>query len=182
MSVCRSNVGSPKTDTFLAQPRHKSGRVGLSVGESPGDAVSVKTAVLPATGGSGGNATDKPTCPDSPQTQAKNVSVFGEPTKTDKTDTALLTKRLGRASAAMPEGVEPVSENRRRARWDELARKGVAVHRRKQSLVDRLERGWWWLADHPDAADFAEREDRWLAWIAEYEACCDALRAAEGAL
>jgi hypothetical protein len=51
---------------------------------------------------------------------------------------------------------------------------------------ERIERlmldGDAWLTAHPDVTDFAEREDRWLAWLDQYRAIEDALADGKGAL
>lgn len=47
-------------------------------------------------------------------------------------------------------------------------------HQEVRKLVDRLERGWAWFDANPDHPQFAAREDRWIAWLREYEAAFDA--------
>ena len=37
-------------------------------------------------------------------------------------------------------------------------------------LVERLERGWKWFDENPGHPQFEQREDRWIAWLREYEA------------
>lgn len=41
------------------------------------------------------------------------------------------------------------------------------------AMADRLERGWTWFEENPGHPQFAAREDRWIAWLREYEAACD---------
>jgi hypothetical protein len=52
--------------------------------------------------------------------------------------------------------------------------------------AERLERlltdGDAWLRAHGDVADFVGREDKWLGWLAQYEAIQDALRAGKESL
>lgn len=36
--------------------------------------------------------------------------------------------------------------------------------------LDRLERGWRWLAAHPDHPEHRAREDRFIGWLRRYEA------------
>lgn len=37
-------------------------------------------------------------------------------------------------------------------------------------LLDRLERGWRWFERNPAHPNFAQREERWIGWLREYEA------------
>ena len=41
------------------------------------------------------------------------------------------------------------------------------------AMVERLERGWRWFGRNPAHPNFAQREERWIGWLREYEAACD---------
>lgn len=41
------------------------------------------------------------------------------------------------------------------------------------AMVERLERGWRWFEENPGHPQFEQWEDRWIAWLREYEAACD---------
>lgn len=58
----------------------------------------------------------------------------------------------------------------KRMAWDQLHRFGVTLDEIIRHLERRLTRGDQLLTESPDDA----REARWLQWLAQYEAACDA--------
>lgn len=52
----------------------------------------------------------------------------------------------------------------------------------RDTLAAKLTRGDVWLFAHPDDPRRTERDDQWLAWLADYERLCDALQAAQEGL
>ena len=42
-----------------------------------------------------------------------------------------------------------------------------------QRMAQRLFAGWAWLDENPADFEFEVREDRWIAWLREYEEVCD---------
>lgn len=70
-----------------------------------------------------------------------------------------------------------VRENRHHAGEGRMQAKTVSVtrnrHQEIRKLVDRLERGWAWFEANPGHPEFEAREERWIAWLREYEAAYD---------
>lgn len=68
------------------------------------------------------------------------------------------------------------NDNQRRATRAFLINRANDLRHRRDALRIRMDAGWEWLNDHPDAEDFAIREQRLLTWIADYTRICTALQ------
>lgn len=56
-----------------------------------------------------------------------------------------------------------------------VGRMASMLRTEETALIDKLDAGWAWLAGHPGHTRYAVTEDRWLAYLASYEAVCDAI-------
>ena len=63
-----------------------------------------------------------------------------------------------------------------------MLRLGVATAAERDRLRALLDRQWAWLVRHPDDERHDAREEAFVATLRAYQAVCDALRGAEGAL
>ena len=60
-----------------------------------------------------------------------------------------------------------------------LAQRARELDAKRAELEHKLENGWDWLELNPDADGYAELEERYLRWLAQYERICDGLREAQ---
>jgi len=75
-----------------------------------------------------------------------------------------------------------LSDRGNAAQWRRALGRIDAARGEREALRVRLEQGWRWLETHAADARFANSEDRWFGWLADYTALCDAIRDAEIAL
>jgi hypothetical protein len=97
----------------------------------------------------------------------------------DDERTATRLYRFGQLAAQV--AAEPFPR-RRQAQRSLLLRAAHELMGEAERLERLLTDGDAWLRAHGDVADFVGREDKWLGWLAQYEAIQDALRAGKESL
>lgn len=83
--------------------------------------------------------------------------------------------RVRRLGAAVDQVVTAVNPDRKQALFHTAVNASIRVAHDQGDLAKWLDTADAWLVAHPAAADFTEREDRWLAELVAYEALSDAL-------
>ena len=90
---------------------------------------------------------------------------------------ATLDERLAALRRSAESVRDAENEAQKSARLGMLVKRATELADRRDALAQKLESGFVWLEKNDGSED---HEEKWLAWLSEYERISDALDAAQG--